>query len=114
MDLFSDEGGFELLAERASGFMARPRGFLALLAGFALLLALTDLTTTSAGIGLVTLFVVVFLHNRDRRTGEGIQHKLNTLVEGLGNLLDHIDDEESDHLSGHAGRLKEAVGTEEV
>jgi low affinity Fe/Cu permease len=62
---------------------------------------------------IITFLMVALLQNSQTRTDQAVQHKLNAIADGLGDLMEHIaagGDERN--LRQDVGELRAAVGVE--
>ena len=64
---------------------------------------------------IITFLLVALLQNSQTRSDQAIQHKLNALAQGLGDLMEHLGDSGPEHnLEQDCRELRAAVGLEDV
>ena len=63
---------------------------------------------------IITFLLVALLQNSQTRSDQAIQHKLNAIAQGIGDLMDHLDagSEGQRDLSRDRAELRAAVGLE--
>ena len=62
---------------------------------------------------IITFLMVALLQNSQTRTDQAVQHKLNAIADGLGDLMEHIAAaSDQSELRQHVAELRAAVGIE--
>jgi len=62
---------------------------------------------------IITFLMVALLQNSQTRTDQAVQHKLNAIADGLGDLMEHIAATTHEHELRHdVAELRAAVGIE--
>jgi low affinity Fe/Cu permease len=62
---------------------------------------------------IVTFLLVALLQNTQKRADDAVQHKLNAIADGLGNLMEHLAGEDDAKLRRNCRELRAAVGLED-
>jgi hypothetical protein len=66
-------------------------------------------TTTT----IITFLLVALLQNTQTRSDRALHHKLDTIADGLADLMEHVADrDDDDDLRGDIVELKAAIGLE--
>ena len=60
---------------------------------------------------IITFLLVALLQNTQKRADDALQHKLNAIAEGLGDLMGHLADKYPD-IRHDEDELRDAVGLE--
>ena len=120
-DVSGDLGAFDRFATIASRFVSRAHFFVAcvllVLIWAPSYFLIGDVDTWQLIINtattIVTFLMVALLQNSQTRSDQAIQHKLNAIADGLGDLMDHLATEkDDDQLRRDRMELHEAVGLE--
>ena len=117
-DVTSHVGAFDKFAEFASRFASRAWFFCACVILVLLwapsILVLRDIDTWQLVINtlttIVTFLLVALLQNTQTRSDLALQHKLNAIADGLGDLMQYVARDE--HLRQDIVELRDAVGLE--
>jgi Low affinity iron permease len=62
---------------------------------------------------IVTFLLVALLQNTQKRADDAVQHKLNAIADGLGNLMEHLAGQDDEELRRNQRELRAAVGLED-
>jgi hypothetical protein len=62
---------------------------------------------------IITFLMVALLQNSQTRADQAVQHKLNALADGLGDVMAHLAGEKDRDLMKDLDELRAAVGLEE-
>lgn len=61
---------------------------------------------------IVTFLMVALLQNSQTRADQAVQHKLNAIADGLGDLMDHLSQSGGRDIGKDIEELRQAVGLE--